>query len=105
MTQQEKTFANEYVFLHFNGGDAAASVNAAAAAKKAGYEIPADRTAADTFCKGLLAKCSDYIAEQTAAFAEKLSGAQRRNLWAAIAAMEAGDPDDALPALLPLKTI
>ena len=103
MTSQETKFADEYVFLHFNGGDNAKTVNATAAARKAGYELPADVTAADRFCKGPLEKFGEYIDGQIASFTEKLSSVQRRNLWAAISEMKPGDPSSEFSGTLPLK--
>jgi hypothetical protein len=105
MTKQETAFADEYIFLLFNGSETMPARIAEYAAVKAGYEMPADCTAKDTFCKGLLSKedIEAYIADQTAAFRAKLSAPQRRNLWAAITAMEAGEPSNDLGGVMPLK--
>ena len=85
MTEQEKIFADKFVFLRFNNGDVATL--AQNAAMTAGYNIPNGVTEADKFCKELLnnVEISLYIAEQLKIFNDKFSERNRRKLWAAIA--------------------
>lgn len=104
MDSKETKFADEYVFLTFNGSEVSPLQIAQVAAAKAGYVLPVDKNASDEFCKAILNKddVKAYIADQIAAFREKLSGTQRRNLWAAIGSMQLGKPSEEFDDILPL---
>lgn len=104
MDSKETKFADEYVFLTFNGSEVSPLQVAQVAAVKAGYVLPVDKNARDEFCKAILNKddVKAYIADQIAAFREKLSGMQRRNLWAAIGSMQLGKPSEEFDSILPL---
>ena len=104
MDSKETKFADEYVFLTFNGSEVSPLQIAQVAVVKAGYVLPVDKNARDKFCKEILNKddVKVYVAEQIAAFREKLSGVQRRNLWAAIGSMQLGKPSEEFDSILPL---
>ena len=104
MDSKETKFADEYIFLTLNGSEVSPLQIAQVAAVKAGYVLPVDKNAKDEFCKTILNKddVKAYIADQVAAFREKLSGMQRRNLWAVIGNMQPGKPSEEFDSILPL---
>lgn len=104
MGSKETKFADEYIFLTFNGSEGSPLQIAQVAAVKAGYVLPVDKNAKDEFCKAILNKddVKAYIADQIAAFREKLSGTQRRNLWDVIGGMQLGKPSEEFDSILPL---
>jgi hypothetical protein len=94
LTEQEKKFADEYVFLYFHT-TATYSGMAVNAASYAGYNIPVDVCQADSLGKSLLAKSDikEYIEQEIKRFRSILSGEQRRNLWGHISQFAAGTPE------------
>lgn len=96
MTNQEKKFADECVFMYFNSDETSLRTNAIIAAKYAGYEIPREVTKADLIVNSLLEKVEvkDYIAEQIHTYKAKFDSSQRRKFWDVITAMTLGDPCD-----------
>ncbi|MCT4686611.1 terminase small subunit [Vallitalea sp.] len=95
MTDQEKKFADEYIFRYFNS-DECSWINAVEAAKQAGYTLPKCNLGAEGIAKALFNKgvIKNYIESQIQAFKEKLNPSQRRKLWIAIAEMTIDDPSD-----------
>jgi phage terminase small subunit len=96
MTDQEKKFADEYVFHYFNSEERGSWSIAIEAARFAGYTLPESKPKAEEVVKALYNKdeVKEYIEGQILAFKEKLNPSQRRNLWTAIAAMTVGDPGE-----------
>lgn len=97
MTDQEKKFADEFVFRYFNGEERNGRTLAVEAAKYAGYSIPNDDVVkADQVAQAIYnkAEIKTYIEDQIQDFKSKLHPSQRRTLWTAITAMTVGDPDE-----------
>lgn len=105
MTEQQKQFADEFIFLKFNSNETAHTKLAEKAAAKAFIDLPKDLEEREKFCKEILnvTAVKAYIATQSAMLKKKLSGQQRRNLWAAILEMNVGEPVYDLPDALPLN--
>lgn len=97
MTDQEKKFADEYIFRYFNSEERSGRTIAVEVAKYAGYSIPDDNVVkADLLAQAIYnkAEIKTYIEDQIQDFKSKLHPSQRRILWTAIAAMTVGDPDE-----------
>ena len=96
MTSKEKLFADEFVFLRFNGDETDKWTIAIRAAKTAGYDVPSDRNQAMAFVKALYERSDilTYIENAVDTFTSKLAPSQRRTLWTAISAMELGEITD-----------
>ncbi|WFD09957.1 hypothetical protein [Tepidibacter hydrothermalis] len=96
MTDQEKKFADEFVFRYFNGEERSQITLAVEVAKFAGYIIPESKPKAELLVKALYNKeeIKTYIDSQIQDFKSKLHPSQRRTFWTAIAAMTVGDPDE-----------
>lgn len=96
MTDQEKKFADEYVFRYFNSEEKSGWNIAIESATFAGYTLPESKPKAELIVKALYnkAEIKTYIENQIKEFKAKLHPSQRRNLWTAIAAMIVGDPDE-----------
>lgn len=95
MTDQEKKFADEYVFRYFNSEERSGWNIAIESATFAGYTLPESKPKAELIVKALYNKdeVKNYIEGQILAYKARLHPSQRRTLWAAIAAMTVGDPD------------
>lgn len=96
MTDQEKKFADEFVFRYFNGEERSGRTIAIEVAKYAGYSIPDDVVKADQVAQAIYntPEIKTYIEDQIQDFKSKLHPSQRRTLWTAIAAMTVGDPGE-----------
>lgn len=90
MTNKEKAFADEMVFLHFNSNERDLHTQAILAMKQAGYEVPSTKTEAERLAKELLADSSidAYLSEQRSSFALKLAPDKLRARWQAIAGLQ-----------------
>ncbi len=86
MNKQEKTFADEYVFITFNSDETDGISNAIKAAKVAQYTLPCGKPQQESFVKSLLNKdeVASYLNSEFTAFKEKMNPSQRRNLWEVI---------------------
>ena len=97
MTDQEKKFADEFVFRYFNREERSGRTLAIEVAKYAGYPIPDNNVVkADQIAQAIYNKSEikTYIENQILEFKAKLHPSQRRTLWTAIVEMIIGDPDD-----------
>lgn len=94
LSEQEKKFADEYVFLHFHAYAVYPGM-VVSAAIYAGYDVSADVNKADEFAKSLLKKhnIKQYIDSEIERFRTILSSEQRRSLWVYISQFTAGAPE------------
>ncbi len=94
LSEQEKKFADEYVFSFFHA-PAVSDADALGAAEYAGYEVPDDYSKADVLAKSLLnnKNIRQYIDSEIERFRVILSGEQRRNLWKYISEFKEGEPE------------
>lgn len=92
MTQQEKKFADQYVFIFFHDYS---HYPMQYILEYAGYEVPADSYEVDKFGSSLLSKpeIKAYIDAEIERFRKILSGEQRKNLWKYISAFSLGDAE------------
>lgn len=92
ITEQEKKFADEYVFLNFHAHGVCPGMGALAVIY-AGYDV--SNNTADEFAKSLLSKQNirQYVDSEIERFRSILSSEQRRNLWAYISKFAVGTPE------------
>lgn len=92
ITEQEKKFADAFVYLFFHAPALMPGMKEDAAVY-AGYDLPTDRNAADTFATALYQKPSirKYIDEELERFREILSDDQSMNLWKHISEFKPGE--------------
>ena len=95
LTEQEVKFAEDFVYLYFNGGEKAFDRIGMKAAIAADYTIPENQEEARIFIKTLLGETEgsspdirNYIDELIASFRKKLSINNRRTVWELISKME-----------------
>ena len=97
ITEQEKKFADEYVFLNFHAHGVslhdAFRLMGALAVIYAEYDVSSNT--ADEFAKSLLSKQNirQYVDSEIERFRSILSSEQRRNLWAYISKFTVGTPE------------
>ena len=93
LTEQEKKFADEYVFLNFHVHGVCPGMGALAVIY-AGYDV--SNNTADEFAKSLLSKQNirQYVDSEIERFRSILSSEQRRNLWAYISKFTVGMPEE-----------
>ena len=92
LTEQEKKFADEYVFLNFHVHGVCPGMGALAVIC-AGYDVSSNT--ADEFAKSLLSKQNirQYVDSEIERFRSILSSEQRRNLWTYISKFTVGAPE------------
>ena len=92
LTEQEKKFADTFVYLFFHSHAMYAGMGAEAA-RVAGYDVPVDRNAADNFARALSEKANikQYIDSEIERFREILSDDQSMNLWKHISEFKPGE--------------
>lgn len=92
LAEQEKKFADEYVFLNFHVHGVCPGMGALAVIC-AGYDVSSNT--ADEFAKSLLSKQNirQYVDSEIERFRSILSSEQRRNLWAYISKFTVGTPE------------
>ncbi|MCI3029763.1 hypothetical protein LMF32_11980 [Desemzia sp. C1] len=96
MNEQEKLFADEFVFRYFNSNESNGRVLAVQAAIYTGYKLPTDVSAADAEAQKIYNKpaVKEYIENEVSELRDKLQLEQRRYLWKDIKTMTIGEPDD-----------
>ena len=80
LTDQEKKFADYFVFLYFHNPAYTPKLSVCAA-EYAGYEIPQGYGEAVKFVENLKEKCADYIESERNRIYEILDVDNRLNLW------------------------
>ena len=92
LTEQEKKFADTFVYLFFHLHAIYAGMGAEAA-RVAGYDVPDDMNKADNLEKSLLGKekIKQYIDSEIERFREILSDDQSMNLWKHISEFKPGE--------------
>lgn len=92
ITEQEKKFADAFVYLFFHAPALMPGMKEDAAAY-AGYDLPTDRNAAENFANTLYQKPSvrKYIDAELERFREILSDDQSMNLWKHISEFKPGE--------------
>lgn len=92
ITEQEKKFADEYVFLNFHAHGVCPGMGALAVIY-AEYDVSSNT--ADEFAKSLLSKQNirQYVDSEIERFRSILSSEQGRNLWAYISKFTVGTPE------------
>ena len=92
ITEQEKKFADAFVYLFFHAPALMPGMKEDAAAY-AGYDLPTDRNAAENFATVLYQKPNirKYIDAELERFREILSDDQSMNLWKHISEFKPGE--------------
>lgn len=92
LTEQEKKFADAFVYLFFHAPALMPGMKEDAAVY-AGYDVPVDRNAADNFARALSEKANikQYIDSEIERFREILSDDQSMNLWKHISEFKPGE--------------
>ena len=92
LTDQEKKFADAFVYLFFHAPALMPGMKEDAAVY-AGYDVPVDRNAADNFARALSEKANikQYIDSEIERFRGILSDDQSMNLWKHISEFKPGE--------------
>lgn len=96
MTDQEKKYADEFLFQYFNSDETGAWSIAVQAATMAGYILPESKLKVELLVKAIHTKLEvqTYIKDKISELKEKLHPSQRRVLWKAITETVTGEPDE-----------